>query len=211
MFFDNVKTHFGDKLLEKYYFPFDEMDERQLRNWWCGPAIKSNRRVRYNKNLQRRILRAAERYLNSAIDDMVCPKEGAFTAYKIASLYPLRNGLYSTVIRPRFAIVELKIPEDARRSSAFSNKCRCDRAYVSDIWELVPAKTDADGDGWREKTLKRSKRVTEAYSVYSPKFAYTIGGSVRVRNFEKCRWAECGAGIHFFMTEKEVVDYVMDI
>ena len=45
---------------------------------------------------------------------IACPEKGSFTAFKKARGY----------------IVELYIPEDARRYSATSRKCRCDKAKV---------------------------------------------------------------------------------
>ncbi|MGJ1042683.1 DUF5758 domain-containing protein, partial [Staphylococcus epidermidis] len=45
---------------------------------------------------------------------MICPEEGSFFGYKKAS----------------DKIIKLCIPEDAKRSSATTRKCRCDRATV---------------------------------------------------------------------------------
>lgn len=51
---------------------------------------------------------------------MACPEKGAFIGYKKAAGY----------------IIELLILDDARRSSATSRKCRCDKAKVISITTL---------------------------------------------------------------------------
>ena len=49
---------------------------------------------------------------------LTCPETGAFTAWKKCH---------------DDAIVKLFVPEDARRSSAYGKKCRCDKATVVSI------------------------------------------------------------------------------
>ena len=113
---------------------------------------------------------------------MLCPKYGAFTGYKIgltlndhASLVP--------------CIITIFIPEDARRSNAYSNKCRCDKAKVLDIRTF----------GGQE--------VKSAISQYDRSFVYEINKEVSVPDFDENRWHECAPGIHFFMSEKEALEY----
>jgi len=107
-----------------------------------------------------------------------CPESGSFTAFK-----KCRDNL----------IVELLIPADAKRSSATGRKCRCDKA-------IVVAITNKDDSGCA---------ATEAVSSYNhaDKFIYKIGETVTVDNFEENRFIECAAGIHFFITRQEAVDY----
>ena len=68
---------------------------------------------------------------------MVCPSDGAFTAWK-----KLHNG----------AIAKLLIPEDAKRSSATGRKCRCDKAIVLAIYdkngESIESETSARTPGF---------------------------------------------------------------
>ena len=88
-------------------------------------------------------------------------------------------------------IVELEIPEDALRSSATTRKCRCSKAKVLSI-------TNLDGS---------SADVSIASSTYDVAFVYKVGETVEVLNFNTDRWDECSAGIHFFITRQEAVDY----
>lgn len=105
-----------------------------------------------------------------------CPETGEFYAYK-----KVRDD----------RIVKLLIPEDARRSSATSNKCRCDKAKVVEILECNGEKSN----------VKRVK------SLHDPSFVYTLGEMVSVPNFDDNRFNECAPGIHFFMSFEEAQDY----
>lgn len=105
-----------------------------------------------------------------------CPEKGSFTGFK-------RCGDY---------IVELLIPEDAKRSSATSRECRCDKAKVISI-------TNLDGTD--------SNLQTVVASDYDREFIYTIGEYVCVSDFDNNRWHECAPGIYFFITRGEAVNY----
>jgi len=107
---------------------------------------------------------------------MICPEEGRFIGYKKAS----------------GKIIKLCIPEDAKRSSATTRKCRCDRATVLAIYEL-------DGS---------ISKVTEVASNKDHNFIYKINKEVVVDDFDEDRWNECSKGIHFFMQRQEAVDYM---
>lgn len=106
---------------------------------------------------------------------LACPEKGQFTGFKKCGRL----------------IVELCIPADARRSSATTRKCRCDKAEVVSI-------TNLDGSPAKE---------TEVASGYDRNFVYRVGETVAVDNFCTDRWAECAAGIHFFITRDEAVRY----
>ena len=88
-------------------------------------------------------------------------------------------------------IVKLEIPEDALRSSATTRKCRCSKAKVLSITNLDGSITYA----------------CTASSNYDHTFTYKIGETVEVPNFDTNRWNECSAGIHFFITRQEAVEY----
>lgn len=113
---------------------------------------------------------------------MLCPKYRAFTGYKIGLTLNDRASLVP-------CIITISIPEDARRSSGRSNKCRCDKAKVLDI-----------------RTLGGQK-VKSAISQYDHSFVYEVNKEVSVPDFDEDRWHECAPGIHFFMSEKEALDY----
>ena len=104
-----------------------------------------------------------------------CPDFGMFIGYKKARGY----------------IVELEIPEDAKRLSATSRKCRCNKAKVLRILNFD--KTVAD--------------VTEVRSKHDYNFIYRVGEVVTVDNFDEDRWNECSTGIHFFINFQEAVNY----
>ena len=88
-------------------------------------------------------------------------------------------------------IVKLEIPADALRSSATTRKCRCSKAKVLSI-------TNVDGSDANTDT---------AASKYDENFIYKVGETVEVSNFNTDRWNECSAGIHFFITRQEAVEY----
>ena len=104
-----------------------------------------------------------------------CPDFGMFIGYKRASGY----------------IVELEIPEDAKRLSATTSKCRCNKAKVLRI--LNTDRTIAD--------------ITKVKSSYDNSFIYKVGEVVSVDNFDEDRWNECSTGIHFFINFQEAVNY----
>ena len=114
---------------------------------------------------------------------LVCPEEGSFIGFKKAR---------TTVPDFREAIVKLLITEDAKRSSATTRKCRCDKAKVISI-------TSLDG----------KENFTTAYSYYDRIFQYTVGQTVIVDDFDEDRWNECSTGVHFFITREEAIDYTI--
>lgn len=120
--------------------------------------------------------------IDTKVFPTVCPREGEFFAYKKCLGSKKRFG-------PKY-IVKLLVPADAKRSSAFGKKCRCDKAKVVEIINL--------------ETGRRCKR---AYSAFNTNFVYEQDKEVRVDNFDDNRWIECSEGIHFFMTKEEAEDY----
>ena len=103
-----------------------------------------------------------------------CP-DGAFIGYKKASGY----------------IVKLLVPEDAKRSSATTLKCRCSKAKVLEIQNLDGSKSDL-------------KAVT---SDRDKDFIYVVGEEKEVEGFDEDRWNECSTGIHFFISREMAVRY----
>ena len=105
---------------------------------------------------------------------MACPEEGAFIGFK-----KCRGN----------ALVKLKIPEDAKRSSATGRKCRCDKAEIISI-------VDSD-----------ENEINEAVSRHEASFVYRVGETVTVSDFDENRFSECASGIHFFINKQEAIDY----
>ena len=138
----------------------------------------------YGADLREANLRGANLYganlrganLRGAIGTyMACPTDGSFIGWKKASEY----------------IVKLQIPEDARRSSAGGEKCRCDKAYVVEIQNADGTKADID----------------TIHSNHDANFVYTVGATVEVSDFDGDRWNECAPGIHFFIDRRAAVEY----
>ena len=105
----------------------------------------------------------------------VCPDTGSFIGYKKAG----------------YMIVKLEIPEDAKRLSATSRKCRCDKAKVLGIYDY-------------EHNLLKVKEIS---SDRDKNFIYRVGEIVEVKDFDEDRWNECSTGIHFFINFEEAVRY----
>lgn len=118
-----------------------------------------------------------------------CPEKGAFIGWK--GCYGKRNGLIEDLV-----IVKLYIPEDAKRSSATSAKCRCDKAVVLDIQDLNGNPVFYD--------------VTATSLFREQQIYYVVGETVKPVGgaFDINRFAECSAGIHFFYKREDAVTYV---
>ena len=104
-----------------------------------------------------------------------CPSDGAFIGWK----------------KVRNCLVQLEIPEDARRQSAIGTKCRCDKAKVLGIVDL--------------ETNESQERVTN--NEYAP-LDYIVGEMVYPDSFDDNRWDECSHGIHFFINKQEAINYI---
>ena len=105
---------------------------------------------------------------------LACPSEGAFIGWK----------------KVNDKLVKLLIPEDARRSSATTTKCRCDKA-------LVLAITSLDEVENYDMVVNTSRYPTE----------YKVGEIVTPDSFDENRFNECTHGIHFFINKQEAIEY----
>lgn len=124
-----------------------------------------------------------------------CPPEGSFIGYKIAASGHYYDGDIG-IFLGNYSIVKLRIPEDAKRSSAISGygaKCRCNKAEVLDIFDIN----------------NRSKKYSAAVSLYDKRFLYIVGERVVVDDFCEYRFKECAPGIHFFMSSFEAMAYLI--
>ena len=128
----------------------------------------------YGADLCEAILREADLY-GAKGTYMACPTDGSFIGWEKASGY----------------IVKLQIPEDARRSSAGCEKCRCDKALVVDIQNVDGTKADID----------------TVCSDYDENFVYAVGATVEVSDFDDDRWNEYAPGIHLFIDRRAAVEY----
>jgi hypothetical protein len=103
-----------------------------------------------------------------------CPSEGSFTAWK-----KVNNKL-----------VKLEIPADARRSSATTEKCRCDKARVLSITDI-----------------STNEQLFEVINVNHKKTVYKVGEMVYPDAFDEDRFNECSNGIHFFIDKQLAINY----
>lgn len=103
-----------------------------------------------------------------------CPSHGAFTGWKKV------HGM----------LVELSIPADAKRSSATTNKCRCDKALVVSITDIET------GD-----------EITEIVNHNYTDTTYRVGETVFPDSYNEDRWIECSHGIHFFIDKESAINY----
>ena len=127
---------------------------------------------------------------------MACPEIGSFIGYKVAKV-PNRRSDNS------YVIVVLEIPADARRSSAFDRKCRCDKAKVLRIENLRGKKLPKETVAW--SCFHDSNPVRyRADEIVTPHADYLHLGS----NFDPYRFNECSTGIHFFMNRQDAVNYI---
>ena len=106
---------------------------------------------------------------------MACPSDGAFIGWK-----KVLNHL-----------IMLEIPNDAKRCSATSQKCRCDKARVLGI-----------------TNLNTNESISEIENTsYYPTVTYVVGEMVYPDSFDEDRWNECSHGIHFFINKQDAIDY----
>ena len=123
-------------------------------------------------NLREANLRGAK---NIPFIPLVCPERGSFTAFKKCGSY----------------IIELLIPQDAKRCSATTRKCRASYTKVVAITNMDGSQAEVD-------------HVTN--HAYEP-IEYKIGEYVHPDSFDDDRWNECSHGIHFFINRQEAVEY----
>ena len=113
---------------------------------------------------------------------MTCPAEGDIIGWKVCRGQNNRTPY----------LVKLRIPNGIKRTSGFgSRKCRCERALVLDILHI-------DGTSAKE---------TVVVSHYDKTFIYTKGQWVHVDNYNDDRRYICANGIHFFMEQREAINY----
>ena len=106
---------------------------------------------------------------------MACPSDGAFIGWKKVSNH----------------LIMLEIPDDAKRCSAASQKCRCDKARVLRI-----------------TNLKTNESISEIENTsYYPAVTYVAGEMVYPDSFDEDRWNECSHGIHFFINKQDAINY----
>ena len=105
-----------------------------------------------------------------------CPSDGAFIGWK----------------RVKDVLIKLEIPADAKRSSATTHKCRCDKAKVLGFYDTLG-----------EMELNITELVNDRYEECK----YVKGEMVYPDYFDEDRWDECSHGIHFFINKQDAINY----
>ena len=123
-------------------------------------------------NLRDANLRDAKNILYIPLE---CPSEGSFIGWK----------------KINKILIKLEIPEDARRSSATTKKCRCDKAKVLGFYDLNSTELNID------------KIINNSYNTCE----YIKGEIVYPDSFDEDRWNECSHGIHFFINKQDAINY----
>ncbi|MBQ1196456.1 MAG: pentapeptide repeat-containing protein [Clostridia bacterium] len=106
---------------------------------------------------------------------LACPSDGEFTGWK----------------KVGDKLIRLLIPADAKRSSAASIKCRCEKAKVVAITSLD------EGECYEEVTNGNYAETI-----------YRVGEMVYPDSYDDDRWNECSHGIHYFINKQDAINYL---
>ena len=106
---------------------------------------------------------------------LACPSDGAFIGWK----------------KVKGCLIRLFIPEDAKRCSATTQKCRCEFAKVLSIIRIE--------NGEELQSIENTS--------YTPSIVYKVGEIVKPDSFDENRWNECSHGIHFFINKQDALNY----
>ena len=127
-----------------------------------------------NANLRRAVLMNVKTNYLTIGYNIACPEKGEFIGYKKA----------------KNCLIELLILEDSKRNSATTAKCRCDKAKVLEITDIITG-----------------EKINKVRSNFNEDFIYTVGEIIKVDDFDEDRWNECSTGIHFFMNKENAINY----
>ena len=137
-----------------------------------------------------------DHFLNCIFDPPIrfaCPEEGSFIGWKaVKEITEVENQ-----VTPR--ILKIMVPKDAKRSSAFSEKCRCDKAVPLEVYDL-------EGNVVKPKGKLYSLYI-DLFKIHATPLEYIIGKEVYSDRWDTERFNECSNGIHFFMKMEEAVEY----
>ena len=179
-----IKSVFGDVLFayEKENNTIKDTVEEAVRRKVSLNRANLNRASLDGANLDGASLYGANLYgasLDGAKDipyiPLSCPSDGAFIGWKKVKCY----------------LIKLEIPEDARRISATTRKCRCDKAKVLEVTNI-------------NTNEQVSEIINESYNQLTH---YKVGEMVYPDKFDDNRWNECSNGIHFFINKQDAIDY----
>ena len=112
---------------------------------------------------------------------MICP-DGEFKGYFKALNIP-RVPSWARDLRNNYVIVEVLIPDDAKRLSGTGRLCRSDKMKVLSI-------TNLDG-------------IDAGFEAYVGRKVYCKGAEYNAPSFDDNRWNMDGNAFHFFLTREE--------
>ena len=146
-----------------------------------------------------------ENSLDLTADDLgvtvnsACPSDGSFIGWKKILSKKDNNPLGSRT----YYLIKLEIPEDAKRSSSTSKKCRCDKAKVLEIYEY-----DSIADKFVEYkgSVITNIRISTLDLAYRTN--YKVGEYVYPHLYDDNPLHECSGGIHFFINKQDAIDYI---
>lgn len=185
--FENVKfdkANISNSNLDSVYFKNCSLHNTILKNSnlhaanlrFCNLSFANIEDANMNyANLEHANLEGIIYNDNTKYFKLRCPEKGAFIAWKKCV---------------DFRMVQLLIPEDAKRTSATLNACRCSKAKVLSI-----------------KSIDYKESYDWARSFVDENFIYKVGKMMEITNFNEDRWMDSTTGIHFFMTREEAIAY----
>lgn len=145
----------------------------------------------------------------------IVPETGSFIGWKKACVY---DGTQAGEICLLQALIKLQILDDAKRINSFGRKCRCDKAKVLEITLLTVNSSPIVMDEFEDDILRKINHmdslnnkmeettIESARSIYDGEFIYRTGEIIKASNFDP-DYNECSAGIHFFLTKNEAIEY----
>ena len=157
-----------------------------------------------------------DRFKGANIPSYSCPETGSFTGWKItidkvADTTTMKDRIeYEKIYNgfPSIKLVKLTIPARAERSSGLGKKCRCSKAKVEAVYDLVYNKKGRPNN-ISSYNIKRSK-LTTTYSCFPSKpIVYKVGKTVIADKYDMDRWQTCSNGIHFFMNKSDALQFAM--
>lgn len=160
-------------------------------------------------------------YESSVILNEVCPEEGSFIGYKKVLYVDDLNHLsfmyldrWRALKLPNSKITEyiavLEIPEDAKRSSGGSDKCRADKVKVLRL-------EDMDGNEVKDivgysiiglESFVNSKNIyATVLPQHIPMCIYKAGEMIYADSFDENKFNTCSNGIHFFISKDRAREF----
>lgn len=127
---------------------------------------------------------------DTAFFALQCPEEGSFIGFK--KVWGENKEFY---------ILKLLIPEDAKRSSSTSRKCKASYVKTLKIEKYIYSNEEL-------QLIEEVDEVKNWYTRYdNSEVVYKVNEFTYPNYFDENRWNECTGGIHFFITKEEAFNY----